>query len=172
MRGTILQNSLIILIASLMMLLMVGCPKQTTQQPAPQSGDTPPGQPAAEMTAGQFGEVLINCNMAIAEGDFETARTWCTESFYEANIKPLEDNWAHMTDDGRERLREDFSFDEEHRSRLMDAQVEVSGNEATVTVAEPDGATTVLGYLQMDGDWKLNSIDWTAAEEEPDPESE
>jgi hypothetical protein len=41
----------------------------------------------------------------------------------------------------------------------MEAEVEVSGEEATLTLVEENGATTVFGFKMVDGEWKLNSIE-------------
>lgn len=115
--------------------------------------------PTEGIPGGVYGEVLANFFMAFAEGDFETAKTWCTESFYESDVKPMEEAWEQMPDEAKARMREDLTVDEEMRASLMDAEVEVSGEEATMTIVEEEGATTVFGFKQVDGEWKLNSVE-------------
>lgn len=164
---TYLANALVIFISSLMMLMIVSCTQGSRELPAPTPGGTPlpppeengdtAGEPAetAGMPGGEFGTIVAECFVAVAEGNFETAKTYCTDSFYEANIQPMEE----MPQELRDQMSQEYAAYTEDRSELADAKVEVEGSEATMTITEEGGAITTIGFLQVDGEWKINSME-------------
>lgn len=170
---------LILLLTALFVLTALGCPSGT---PEPADEDTPEQTTEPDESADVISEaepvdyrtsedlvstfafgpletVIVDFFGAMAEPDFEKAKTFCTEELWEENFSGMEEMVGMFTEEEMKEMMGEMEMGEEQENDLKAAVSSFDGDTASLTITDSEGLVTVFGYVKQDGDWILSSME-------------
>ena len=161
-------------LAILIVLLATACPQSEQPQPTPQPTPTDkpadttdpavpdqpdkPAIPDGAIALGPLETVIFNFFAALADGDFDKAKSHCTEEYWESEWAEVEIIFAMIPEEEKASWNDDFSLDEEDQAELASGTSKIDGDTATYTITD-EAESTIFHFAKIDGNWKMSGVE-------------
>lgn len=144
---------LCLFLTSLFVLTSLGCPS---------------GAPGSQNSKETLVAVITGFSNALAEMDFATAKTFCTEELWADQFAEMEEGMAEMmdmfSDDEMDEMMgemgEEFEMEDEMMEGLHAAEAEFDGDRARLLI-DDEGEEVAFEFEKVDGKWVISEMDWS-----------
>ena len=140
---------LCLFLTSIFVLTSLGCPS---------------GAPGSQNSKEALVAVITGFSNALAEMDFATAKTFCTEELWADEFAEMEEGIDELRDMLSEEefaemmeMGEGFDMEEEMTEGLGSAEAEFDGDNARL-IFDGDGGESYMEFEKVDGKWLISEL--------------